>query len=215
MKLAPQLTAVAGRFNRLSVRERLFILIAAIAILVALFNVLLLGRLDQRRAQLSQELTGLDQAAKASAAAAAADATAAAYSQAASLEARLASVNAQLSSQSAGMIPPERMTEVIHEVLSRQHGVVLVSLRNLEALKLPLDAAGEAAATNVPRPYVHTVEIVLEGRYLDVLAYLQALEALPWRFYWRRLELTQTNYPTNRVRVELGTLSMDPQWIGL
>ena len=215
MKLPPKVTALAGRFDRLTLRERLFILIAAISVLVVLFNMLLLGRVEQRRAQLSQELNGLDQAARASAAAAAADATTAAYSQEEALQARLATVNAELSSQSAGMIAPDRMTQVIHDVLSRQHGVVLVSLRNLEAIKLPLDAAGEAAAAGKPRPYVHTVEIVLEGRYLDVLAYLQALEGLPWRFYWRRLELTTTSYPINRVRVELGTLSMDPQWIGL
>ena len=56
---------------------------------------------------------------------------------------------------------------------------------------------------------------MLEGRYLDVLAYLEALEALPWRFYWRRLELTTTRYPLNRVRVELGTVSMGREWIDL
>ena len=56
---------------------------------------------------------------------------------------------------------------------------------------------------------------MLEGRYLDVLAYLEALEALPWHFYWRRLELTATSYPTNRVRVELGTVSMGSEWIDL
>jgi MSHA biogenesis protein MshJ len=210
MRLPARLGALAGKFDRLTLRERLFIVVALIALLVAGFNTMLFGRLDLRRTQLSQQLDGLQKGGGSGAAAAAA------YEQAATLEQHLATVNAQLSSASAGMIAPQRMAEVIHDVLSRQHGVTLLSLRNLDAIKVPLDAAGESAAVaGAPRPYVHTVEIVLEGRYLDVLAYLQALEALPWRFYWRRLELTTTHYPLNRVRVELGTVSMDSQWIGL
>lgn len=203
-----------GRFDRLTLRERLFVLAATLAVLLAGCKVLLLGPLDARAAQLSQQLTGLQTGIAETARAAAADGTAEEYAQAADLQNRLAAVNAQLTSQSAGMIEPQRVAEVIHDVLSRQQGVRLVSLRNLEAIKLPLDAAGESA-TGTARPYEHTVEIVLEGRYLDVLSYLEALEALPWRFYWRRLELTTTRYPSNRVRVELGTVSMGSDWIGL
>ncbi len=214
MKLPPYMSVLAGKFDRLSQRERLFVLAAVLAVLVAAFKSLVLSPIDARSAALSQQLAGLETGINETAKAATADAITAAYAQEADLKARLAAVNAELSSQSAGMIAPERMAEVIHDVLSRQQGVRLVSLRNLEAIKLPLDAAGESAA-NTARPYEHTVEIVLEGRYLDVLAYLQALEALPWRFYWRRLELTSTHYPMNRVRVELGTVSMGSDWIGL
>ena len=214
MKLPASMGVLAGRFDRLSQRERLLVLAAALAVLVAVFKVLLLGPLDARAAHLSSQLAGLETGIHESAQAAAVDASRAAYAQEADLKARLVAVNAALSSQSAGMIAPERMAEVIHDVLSRQQGVRLVSLRNLEAVKLPLDAAAESASGGA-RPYEHTVEIVLEGRYLDVLSYLQALEALPWRFYWRRLELDTERYPNNRVRVELGTVSMDSDWIGL
>jgi len=42
---------------------------------------------------------------------------------------------------------------------------------------------------------------VVEGDYASVVAYLRALEALPWRIHWRKLELTAGEYPTNRVRL--------------
>ena len=48
-----------------------------------------------------------------------------------------------------------------------------------------------------------------------MLAYLRALEALPWRFYWKTFDLSTTQYPTNRVRIELSTLSMDRAWLGV
>jgi MSHA biogenesis protein MshJ len=55
----------------------------------------------------------------------------------------------------------------------------------------------------------------VEGGYLDVLNYLQKVEALPWRFYWQVLELKAAEYPLNRVRIRLNTLSMDKEWLGV
>jgi MSHA biogenesis protein MshJ len=208
---------LARRFDRLSLRERVLVMVAVIAVLVGAFDVLLLKRLDARRAQLSHELAdlqaGMDQTSKAALASAASDPVQAALTRSASLKSQLATVDAELASRSAGMIAPRRMTEAVHDVLSRQHGLTLISLHNLAAIALP--DARIAVPAGTPRPYLHTVEIVLQGRYLDVLAYLRALEALPWRFYWRRLELASTRYPTNEVHIELGTISMDSEWIGL
>jgi MSHA biogenesis protein MshJ len=214
----PRLQFLARKFDRLSLRERLFVVAAGLTVLIAAFNVLLMNRLDARRVRLSQELTGLESGMKASASAAttalAADSTGAEFAHAAELQDRLNKINAELNSRAAGMIAPQRMAEVIHDVLSHQHGVVLVSLRKLATIEIPPRTAGETRAA-APHPCIHTVELVLDGPYLDVLAYLQALEALPWRFYWRHLELTTTRYPQNRVRVELGTISMDSAWMDL
>jgi hypothetical protein len=39
-------------------------------------------------------------------------------------------------------------------------------------------------------PYLHPVELVVRGDYLNVLAYLKELEAENWGFQWRRFELS-------------------------
>ena len=217
MRVLPYLNALLNRFDRLSLRERVLVMAAVLAVLVVAFDMLLMSRLDSRRKELSNELatvqSEMDAAAKAALAASAADPIAAQTKRVAELRARLAATDAELASRAAGMIPPERMMQVLHDVLSRQQGVKLVSLRYLHAAPLP--DAQAAAAPGMPRPYLHTVEIVVQGSYLEVLAYLRALEALPWRFYWRRLELTSEHYPTNEVRVELGTVSMDSEWSAL
>jgi MSHA biogenesis protein MshJ len=106
------------------------------------------------------------------------------------------------------------MMQVLHDVLSREQRVKLVSLRYLRTTPLP-DDPHTVFPPGTPRPYLHTAEIVVQGSYLDILAYLRALEGLPWRFYWRRLELTTTGYPTNEVRLEVGTVSMESEWLGL
>jgi MSHA biogenesis protein MshJ len=203
------------RFDQLSLRERLLAVAAVTVVLVAAFNLVVMDKLDIRRKSLAQELSSLQGSMTTAASAVETmnqtDATSTALAQQQSLQREIDSVDAQLSSEAAGMITPQRMSEVIHDMLSRQHGLTLIRLRNLP----PRSVVTEPGAADTGGPYVHPVELVLEGSYLDVLAYLQGLEALPWRFYWRVLDLQSGKYPLNRVRVELGTVSMTKEWIGL
>lgn len=207
--------SLIARFDHLSLRERVLAVAAVIVVLVAAFNAALIDRLDLRRKTLAQALSTVQASMTAQASAVEAmneqDATSTALARLRVLQHDLDGVNAQLASEAAGMIEPQRMAEVVHDMLSRQHGVALVSLRNLPAHSVvtPADGADDSG------PYVHPVEMILEGSYLDVLTYLQGLEALPWRFYWRVLDLQSGTYPLNRVRVELGTVSMTREWIDL
>ncbi len=229
MKVKAAVTTLAGRFDRLSLRERVLTTAAILAVLIALFDSLVLQRLEARRKQLGQQLTEIVAAINGTDT----DGTdaGATLQRTTSLVVSLSQATAELHSQSAGLIPPQRMTQVIHDVLSRQRGVTLVSLRSLAPYAL-LDGAPEessasppgAEATPAPAPapgsasdgpYVHSVELVLQGRYLDVLAYLQVVEGLSWHFYWQSLELDATHYPTTRVTVRLGTVSMSREWIDL
>jgi MSHA biogenesis protein MshJ len=64
--------------------------------------------------------------------------------------------------------------------------------------------------------YEHGMEITVEGRYLDLIGYLEVLEHAPYRVYWRNLALTVD--PTKGVpvtRIGLFTLSRDPTWLRL
>jgi MSHA biogenesis protein MshJ len=229
-------TALAARFDGLSLRERALTSAATLVVLIALFNVLVFKRLEMRRTQLGQQLTQIAaNIADTAAAGDGADATGAALQRTIALTAQLSQVAARLDSRSAGLIPPQRMTQVIHDVLSRQQGVTLISLRSLAPYALidgpdgkgsTAEPSGSDSATSqtVPAiaftstsegPYVHSVEMVLQGPYLDVLTYLQSLEGLQWHFYWQSLALDATGYPTTRVTVRLGTVSMSRDWIDL
>jgi MSHA biogenesis protein MshJ len=64
-------------------------------------------------------------------------------------------------------------------------------------------------------PFLHPVEIVVDGDYMSVVAYLRALEALPWRIHWQQLELKATDYPSNRVHIVIGALSLSRYWISV
>ncbi len=63
--------------------------------------------------------------------------------------------------------------------------------------------------------YRHPVEIEVVGGYLDVMAYLSALEAAEWKFSWRRFEYVVDQYPNAQVLIELETLSREKEWLGV
>lgn len=220
MKFTAVLVAGAQRFDALSMRERAFICAAALGVILVIWNSALMAPLAAKRSRLSLELRELQSSIQATAETldppAAAEQVRAALAQQETLQARLDSLDAQLASTAAGLIAPDRMVSVIRDVLEHQHGLKLITLHNKPMRSLaPPPAARPGVNAVETGPYVHPVELVVEGSYFDVLAYLHALEGLPWRFYWSALELDATHYPVNRVRVELSTVNMDKAWLGV
>jgi MSHA biogenesis protein MshJ len=139
------------------------------------------------------------------------------------LAARLAALDLNLSAVAQGYVAPERMTELLRSLLSEQHGLTLVSLANLPVQSLSLPAASTPATASTPAPiapndrgpFLHPVEMVVEGDYGSVVVYLKAIEALPWRIHWQRVELTAGDYPVNRVRIVIGALSLSRYWMSV
>lgn len=214
MKMPPALDATVARFDKLSLRERLLVFAGLLATVITLWQAQFMDRLNAQETALSSELTTLQESvatmSRATEAVVVADPTSLALKRLQERQKSLDAINAKLAAESAGLIPPAQMAQVIHDVLKHQQGLALVSLRNLPVKTLVSDPK---AADN--GPYLHPVELVIEGRYLDVVAYLRALEGLPWHFYWRVLQLETKTYPLNRVRIELSTVSLDKEWIGV
>ncbi len=230
MKLPPALEQSTAKFNAMSLRERVLVAAAVAAAIVMIWMIAIQDRIESRSRAMTAEISGIQEAmlmaAQSSENASSTDPLALARTREKELTAQLEGINAELGSHSAGLIPPERMVEVIHDVLSRQKGVKLISLHNKRVTGLAqrdqktTSTQGSEIGTRdiheeTTGPYMHPVEIVIEGSYLDILAYLRALEGLSWQFYWKRLELLSVDYPLNRVRIELSTLSMEKEWIGV
>ena len=86
----------------------------------------------------------------------------------------------------------------------------------------PANAAANAAAAKpqpaaAPAPllYRHGVQLVLQGSYLEMIDYLEALEALPSQLFWGAAALDAEQYPQARLTLTLYTLSLDQKWIAL
>jgi len=102
----------AGRFNLLSVRERVLIVVAAVAAIVALWDMLLMQPLDAKRKTLTAEVdtlqSGIAAMSQAMEVGRATNPTMLALGQIKAAEQALAEVNSELESTSAGLLPPQR-----------------------------------------------------------------------------------------------------------
>lgn len=76
-------------------------------------------------------------------------------------------------------------------------------------------AATPAKGAHGPTLYQHGFELTIEGRYLDLIAYLDALERSPRRMYWRELDMKVNADGVPVTRVALFTLSQDSTWLKL
>jgi MSHA biogenesis protein MshJ len=203
---------LVARYESLTLRERAFVVLAVIGVLAASWDSWLMEPLRLKRIALEAELAaastfnvttqGVDES----------DPRQISIKAAGDLQTQVQNIDAQLANTASGFVSSQRMIEVLHDMLARQGRLELVSIRNLPVTGLipPPDEATPARS-----PYVHAIEIVIDGQYADILDYLEALEALPWKFRWTLLDLSTAGYPRNRVRIELSTLSLDSTWLGV
>lgn len=124
------------------------------------------------------------------------------------IQRRLEELNEKLGGYTAELIGPGEMAQVLQGVLKEQSNLRLIRIRNLPPQALSMNEDDDAIF------YRHGLEMEFEGGYFACLEYLQQIEALPWRFYWQILELEVLEYPHNRIRLEVSTLSPHEEWIG-
>ncbi len=115
------------------------------------------------------------------------------------------------------LVDPATMRFVLEDLIDKQGGLELVSIKNLPGRPVLDETGGDDSGpqTNAPKLYRHGLVVVVEGSYLDCLSYLESVERLPWQLYWTRLELETEEHPRNRITIELNTLSLEQEWIGV
>ena len=216
------------KFDAMSLRERGLIVVAVLGLAIAGWDSLLMEPLRQSRLVLESELSNAGASGDFAQSIDLNDPRQVNLQRAGQLQTQLQELDARIADTASGFVSSQRMIEVLNDVLDRQGRLELVSIRNLpvESLIKPeavdpntpdAQPAVEAEADAGPGlpPYVHPIELVIDGQYSDILDYLQSLEALPWKFRWGSLDLNTRGYPRNRVRIVLATLSLDATWLGV
>jgi MSHA biogenesis protein MshJ len=126
-------------------------------------------------------------------------------------------------------IRPGQMATVLRDMLDNETKLTLTRLESLgvkplfprieasSAEKEKSTAEHSLQNTQEKRPsiYKHGMRVELEGDFNSTLNYLQALESMPWRFYWDNVEYQVLDYPVARIVITVHTLSLDEGWIGV
>lgn len=205
----------ADRIDNATLRERALLFLVAVLALVFIANYLLMKPLrdTQRRlagevAQRQTEVRTVQAELQRLARARDGDPDARNQERLSVLRAEAAEVGAQLAEAQRRFTSPQRMREVLEEMLERNKRLQLVDLKTLPVADLS-DKQGPAGR----RIFRHGIELTLSGGYLDLHAYLRSLETLSTQLYWGKAEMSVTSYPTAMLKLTVYTVSFDQAWL--
>lgn len=129
-----------------------------------------------------------------------------------SLQTQIVDVDERLREQTVDLIPANKMPEVLEKILSKSSRLKVLKMDSIPPVRM-MDINSESGArVNL---FQHGVLLVLEGSYHDILSYLEQIENLEWRFYWKRFDYLVESYPTATAEIELYTLSTSRAFIGV
>jgi len=230
------------RIDALSLRERAIIFAMAALVLMTLVNAVMLDpqfakqkQLSERIKQEQEKIAGIQAEIQQKVRSQAIDPDAAERMRLQGLKQQSAQMQGAMQDVQKGLVPPDKMSELLESILKQNGKLRLVSLKTLPVTGLnePVSAesktAGEktAAATASPAKdkqnsqptagfvYRHGVEIMVQGGYLDMMNYMAALEAMPWQLFWGRAKLSVDEYPKATLTLTLFTLSLDKAWLNI
>jgi MSHA biogenesis protein MshJ len=222
---------LAGRYDALQLRERRLVGVALLGGIV-LIGYALFVEPAMRREQLAErgaaeyrtQLAAV-QAQMAVLSSPSQNPDFAAQAELAKLNQQLAGLASRLQVMEGSLVPPQRMTALLEDMIGQRTGLRLLSLKTLPVAPLldRKDDAGKPAATppaqgdEVSNPraglFRHGVEIRLQGSYQELAAYLQRLEKSDLKLLWSSVALSAEKHPKLELTLTVYTLSLDRTWL--
>lgn len=207
------------RFDALSLRERLMVFVACLAVGWFVIASLLVRPLVERNAATrerivqQEKLLAATEEAIAALARARTDPDAALRARRDELTRAIEAIDTELDAAARGLVPAERMPALVERIVARDRRLQVVSVRTLAPA--PLVERGQekpAPAADAGGIWRHGIEITVAGSYADLTDYVAALERLPTRMYWGRAVM-QADYPRVTLSLTLYTLSLERAWL--
>ena len=198
------------RIDNLELRERILLLAAAVAVMFLLIDTLILQPTlkaqqvaRQQIVDLEVKLNGLRQSAQLLSYKSDSDPAASRRQSRDQLAAELAELDTRIISQLGALVEPAQAAQVLEQLLGSHTGLKLTALNaSAEPLK-DMDLEQQSETPGLAR---YQLDMVVQGSYLDLLNYLQSLEAMPWKFFWQQVDFQATEHPHAETRLQLYTL---------
>ena len=213
------------RFAALSARERMLVTIALFAVIYQAADLIILQHQAQRIESLNSaiasdqaEIRRLNDEQNLLSAGLAHDPAAKQRAAVELARQQIRQLQEQLDGATRSMISPRDMARFLEQLLQQERELELLRLETLDPEPLLARPAEGGAPSGLGIDGVlhrHAFDIEFGGNYLATLRYLEALEGLPWRFFWDSVSYEVEDYPRSLVRLRLHTLSLSEDWIGV
>ncbi len=222
--------------NNLSTRERVLVLLGVLSIIYVLWDTFLVAPIQSSNKKLvSERITIQEQMTKLQVRSLSANGLLKnskrqqVLDEIQAVEKRINIFDSEILERLQGRVAPKFMASLLNDVLQKNQNLELISLRNLPAVPFvgrQKDENKQDESLSVqekePEPdpkligiFMHPLEIQLEGRYLDVLSYLVALENMGWKVFWDQVKLEVLEYPKVKVQINVHTFSLKDGWLSV
>ncbi|OIN14008.1 type 4a pilus biogenesis protein PilO [Oceanisphaera psychrotolerans] len=206
-RLTLQLAEWRDRFMALSGRERWLILAASWALVIwlclSVYEATLQAgvlRLEQERQGLNRQLDQQQQLRDELTQAIARLSNNDRNQQLERLNRRLNRLNENVDQRMRTLVGPEQMSALLLTILEQGQGLELRELSNQPPKLMSRDEGEE-------KLYRHDLSLHLSGSYMALLDYVQRLEQLSGRIFWRGLQFELEQYPEAIIRLDFFTIS--------
>ena len=198
------------RIDALDLRERILLLAATVVVLFMIVDSLGLQpalksqqAAEQRIADMEMKLSALHQQANLFNSKSDHNPLASRYKNRDRLAAELSELDARIVGQLGALVEPAQAAELLEQVLTGHRGLKLKSLQASSESRGKLAPQNNPIGAGLGR---YQLDMVVEGGYLDLLRYLQELEAMPWKFFWQKVSFQSIEYPRAETQLRLYTL---------
>ncbi|WP_153913844.1 MSHA biogenesis protein MshJ [Shewanella sp. TC10] len=205
-----------SKFNVLSQRERVLICVAAL-VLIGMIVYLPVESIFKERQKLSRQLAQISNDNDVSSQQIelyqqrlALDPNVDYRNRLAHIEQQTQVIDADLDAQMVSMVPASYMPTVLTNLLGNVQGVKLLSFGSIAPT--PLLQVGDEHKMNL---YSHGIKLTLEGSYFAILKFVESIESMPDKLYWKRLNYHVDKHPNATVELELYTLSINKEFISV
>lgn len=228
---------ITSRLEAMTLRERALVLCAGLGLVLALWDATVLRSLERRGGEMSALKEQLSTQAQANSLRSAEikaklvqDSYAPIRQRNEALRAQIGQLDQHLLNQTEKLVSPSEMSEVLEGMLEQKPAMIVKRIEALPAEPMLLPGTEPDAPTGPLKPmqqgtadslqenagvYRHGMRIELEGRFEDVVSFLESMEELPWSLFWDQLHYEVTEYPYAHVILVVNTLSTREGWIGV
>ena len=229
--MSEQLNLLQNLIDKLSTRERILVLLGVLAVIYMIWDTFLLSPIQKTSQQLSRQHQSLQRQISELEVRRITASGLLKNSQRkqiiddiAKLEKNIQNFDGQIRERLQGRVAPEFMSALLSDVLQKNQQLKLLSINNLPAVPFikngDTDTGQENKATEAIDPqlvgiFMHALEMELQGSYLDILDYLQALESMQWKIFWDQVKLEVMEYPSVKVKIKVHTFSLKEGWLSV
>ncbi|HEY9052334.1 MAG TPA: type II secretion system protein GspM, partial [Gammaproteobacteria bacterium] len=206
--MAAFVTSIQKQLDKLSKRERISVYVSVSVVVLMLWDFVLLNPLSNEINNLRNEITQIDkqidstvQLIQGIQQSLQADPDVETRALLAEYAAENKRLELALAKTSVQIISPQDMAHLLEDILKNQSQLKFISLQNIPATPefLDIETSADTNTKNQDTIFRHSVVLKMEGSYHDTLAYLHKLEKLPWRFFWKSIEIETKNYPAMQI----------------